>query len=425
MESWSVGPSPGAGECYPTPKPSHPPAGRKPPGLRRHARGVGTVRLSGVDHYVGAWPDPEGPPPDAVTEKYHELVARWIAHGRRPLPKEEDARPLLVKDLAARFVVAAEDEYPLGSKEPKNYAVAMSPVVRLFGTLPAAEFRPRHLIEAQAEMVRLGWVRKSLNRSVNRVKRVWRWAAARELVPAATADALRSVEAVRKRHRGVTEGQPRRPATEAEVDAVCAELAAPAAAMLRLLWLTGMRPAEVRGMRESEVDRTGDAWVYRPGSHKTDHSGGVRAVPLGPRARSVLAPWLAACPPGAVVFSPRRLIDRRAEAVRKRNAGSVLTEADVFALSWWPRVPGTLYRLAGECYTADGFACSVAAARKRAGLPDGWSSYCTRHAFKMRVEAGFGTIGAKAALGQKSVETTKLYGVQDLELASKVAAEIG
>ena len=82
--------------------------------------------------------------------------------------------------------------------------------------------------------------------------------------------------------------------------------------MIQLQDLTGMRPGEVMALRTGDLDRSGEVWVYRPARHKTQDKGFARAIPIGPKAQAVLAPWLKA-DPTAYVFSP-------AEAVAIRNA---------------------------------------------------------------------------------------------------------
>jgi integrase len=59
------------------------------------------------------------------------------------------------------------------------------------------------------------------------------------------------------------------------------------------------------------LDRSGEVWLYLPGSdcgregrHKTAHKGKARVVATGPKARAVLAPFLDR-DPGAFCFSPR------------------------------------------------------------------------------------------------------------------------
>lgn len=368
----------------------------KVPALRRHARGTGTVRLSGQDYYLGPWPDGQADPPDAVRLRYNELVARWLANGRRPLPREPDAGPVLVADLVRRFLARCPDDYPAGSREPEQYDLACRPLVALHGTTPAAEFRPRHLEEVRAD-----------------------------LIPASVYDGLRCVEALRRGLGGVRESPRREPATLDQMERLCEELSEPMAAMVRLLWLTGMRPGEVRRLRADEVDRSAAVWVYRPAEHKTEHRGDVRAVALGPKAVAVLSPWLALVPSGGPVFDPRRLIDTFKRARAKRRAGEVLSDLDEWACGWWGRVPNRADLGAGEEYTADGFAASVQTARKRAGLPKGVSAYCFRHAVRMRIGRSHGDEAARAVLGQRCIDTTTHYGRIDEARAAEVMGEVG
>ena len=46
--------------------------------------------------------------------------------------------------------------------------------------------------------------------------------------------------------------------------------------MVRFQQLAGCRPGEVRTLRPRDVDTNGDVWVYRPESHKTEHTGRER-----------------------------------------------------------------------------------------------------------------------------------------------------
>ncbi len=76
--------------------------------------------------------------------------------------------------------------------------------------------------------------------------------------------------------------------------------------MVRLQLLTAARPGEVASIRPRDVDRSDPAcWVYRPGSHKTEHHGRERVIVIGPRAQEVLAP-LAGPRPGRLLLLPGR-----------------------------------------------------------------------------------------------------------------------
>ena len=63
--------------------------------------------------------------------------------------------------------------------------------------------------------------------------------------------------------------------------------------MVRLQRLTGMRPEEVCMVRPVNLNREANVWLYRPASHKTEHHGRDRVVPIGPKAQGVLLRYLA------------------------------------------------------------------------------------------------------------------------------------
>ena len=62
--------------------------------------------------------------------------------------------------------------------------------------------------------------------------------------------------------------------------------------MMSLQRYTGMRSGELIIMRPCDIDRTGDVWIYTPMTHKTEHYGKKRVVPLGPRSQRLLLPYL-------------------------------------------------------------------------------------------------------------------------------------
>lgn len=62
---------------------------RSVPGYRLHkASGQAVVTLDGHDHYLGKHGTPES------AQAYEQLVATWLAHGRR-LPEEKPQRPMV------------------------------------------------------------------------------------------------------------------------------------------------------------------------------------------------------------------------------------------------------------------------------------------------------------------------------------------
>src|SRR5690606_14801306 len=58
--------------------------------------------------------------------------------------------------------------------------------------------------------------------------------------------------------------------------------------IVRVLRLTGARPAEVCGMRLADIDMGAEVWLYRPASHKTAHHGKDRTIAIPKAAQSIV-----------------------------------------------------------------------------------------------------------------------------------------
>jgi len=68
------------------------------PAYRYHkARDCAVVTLHGRDHYLGVFDSPES------WEKYHRLVAEFLAARREPPPPVAADAPLTVTELIARY----------------------------------------------------------------------------------------------------------------------------------------------------------------------------------------------------------------------------------------------------------------------------------------------------------------------------------
>jgi integrase len=271
------------------------------------ATGQGYVTLNGREHYLGRFGSAE------AEAKYEELIARWLAHGRR-LP-EPDAT-LTVNEVLLAYDCFAETHYKPNGGKPSTELECVRDALRivktLFGRTPAAAFGPKRLKAVRAKMLERGWCRGYVNHQVDRVRRVFKWAVAEEMVPGEVFHALEAVGGLRRGMPGVRESLPVKPAPEHFIDAAKPLMPPPVQAMVELQLLTGMRPGEACIMRACDLEVAGTVWVYRPASHKTEHHGKAREVYLGPRAQEVVRPWLK-LDTTAYLFSP-------AEAEAARNA---------------------------------------------------------------------------------------------------------
>ncbi|MDP6635438.1 MAG: recombinase XerD, partial [Phycisphaerae bacterium] len=93
------------------------------PKLRHHKpTGQGCVRLNGRFIYLGRYDAPE------TRQKYHQLIAEWLANGRQlPQPAEE----ITVAELVARYWTFAEAYYVDSQGRPMPEAGHMRTVLRM------------------------------------------------------------------------------------------------------------------------------------------------------------------------------------------------------------------------------------------------------------------------------------------------------
>src|SRR4051794_29999642 len=141
-------------------------------------------------------------------------------------------------------------------------------------------------------MIEAGRSRRLINKDVHRIRGMFKWAAGEELYPGDALAALGAVAGLEKGRSAAQERPPIRPVAEDMVEATLPHLSPRVAAMVRLQLLTAARPGEVCAIRPCDVDRSQTVWIYRPGSHKTEHHGRERVIAIGPKAQGVLAPWL-------------------------------------------------------------------------------------------------------------------------------------
>ena len=122
---------------------------------------------------------------------------------------------------------------------------------------------------------------------------------------------MRSVAGLLRGRSEAREAEPVGPVPEAHVRATLPFLSPQVAAMVQVQLLTGARPGEVCGLRPSDLAATRDeVWLYRPSEHKTEHFERERVVMIGPRAQTVLRPWLDRAPDSAC-FSPSEVVEAR------------------------------------------------------------------------------------------------------------------
>lgn len=385
------------------------------PKYRKHrASKQAVVELAGKTYYLGPWGS------KASRVEYDRLVGEWLAGGRSgsfgSAPSELTISELLVSYLAyakRRYVKAGRP-----TSEQQLIKWALKPVRELYGKTTAADFGPLALKAVRRRFVEADFSRKTINDSLRRIRRMFRWGVAEQLVPAAVLQALEAVEGLRAGEDGVKGCESIQPVAESDVQAVLPHLPLVVSDMVRFQRLTGARPAEVCMVRPCDVDATGDVWRFTPREHKTEHHGKDRVIFIGPRAQAILRPYLLRAA-DAYCFSPKESErKRRAEASARRVTSILQGNAPGSNCVRHPQ------RTAGKRYTTDSYRRAIHRACVKARVAR-WSPNRLRHSAATEIRSRFGLEAAQVTLGHSRADVTQVYAERDYALAAKVAREVG
>ena len=283
----------------------------------------------------------------------------------------------------------------------------------LYGREPATSFGPLALVACRQKLIDARFCRKRINGHVGRIRLVFKWGVAREMLPEAVWRALCAVEGLR---RGEAPDRPAiRPVAEAHIKAVEKHVTPQIWALIQIQLWTGCRPGEACEMRGVDITKRDDVWEYHPASHKTEHHGKERVVLLGPQGQQVIRPWLKT-DLTAYLFSPR---EARAwfHAERAKNRKSpVPTKPRA-------RKPNPRRRCR-ERYTVRAYDRAIERACERAGVPH-WTPNQLRHNAATRIRSEFGIELARIILGHSSAVTSEIYAEADLEKARSAMEKLG
>jgi hypothetical protein len=201
-------------------------------------------------------------------EEYGRVIAEWEAAGRRlPCTPAADQR-LSVNELLVLYWKWAEDYYNLkDEKKGHGYAIrdALRIVKELYGTTPAEEFGPLALKACRQRMIGKDWSRSYVNSQVDRIRRVFRWAAEEELLPASVYQNLQTVAGLRQGKTEARETKPVRPVAAEVVEATLPYLPVIVRAMVRLQLVLGRgRPRSACSARSTSTCATRPAGATAP-----------------------------------------------------------------------------------------------------------------------------------------------------------------
>jgi integrase len=176
------------------------------------------------------------------------------------------------------------------------------------GHIPANQMSAKilyHIQQTLAKSQRLN--RNTINGRINKIRQIFAWAAKPQnaLIDEDIPVKLGLVEHLAYGRSAAKESDPVTAVPMEHVQQTCLYAGQKLRTLITVLLHTGMRPGEACIMRLSDLDRSTDPWLYRPGEHKTEHYGKDRTLFIGPKAQAALSSWLQQIS-GDLVFEGRQ-----------------------------------------------------------------------------------------------------------------------
>ena len=137
------------------------------------------------------------------------MVAEYLPAGR--IGFQALQHDITVVEVMAAYKLYAESYYRKHGKPTREYQMICencSFIRTLYGRTPAAEFGPKRLKVVRQAMIEANHSRKYINKNIGRIRRMFKWAAAEELIPASVPQALTMVTDLRKGRTDAQETQP-------------------------------------------------------------------------------------------------------------------------------------------------------------------------------------------------------------------------
>lgn len=165
------------------------------------------VKLGGRRRYLGEYDSPES------RQKFRRVVAEWEANGA--CPDLDDVGGLTIVELSAAFWQHAQGYYVTPGGEPSSeqghFKRVLSLLVEYYGYVEVQKFGPKALKALREKIIDRGICRPSVNKTVERIRKVFKWGVEEELVPARVFQALQAVAGLKKFRTIAKEPEPVKP----------------------------------------------------------------------------------------------------------------------------------------------------------------------------------------------------------------------
>lgn len=390
------------------------------PSYRLHkASGQALVTLNYRDYYLGPHGSPES------KQEYDRLISEFLSSQRAGTFGVAPSQ-LSLNELLVAFQAHTRSYYGAGAEsEWHRFKPLVKRMRELYGADPAANFGATQYKTIRQFLLDQGLSRTYINSQMKRVRRIFRWGAAEELVPPAIQQLLSLIPPLKRGRSPARETDPIKPVTQDVIDATLPQLNPVVRAMVKFQALVGCRPGEVCLIRPSMVDRSSDVWEINIDKHKTQWRGKQRTLYVGPKAQEILSPFLERNA-DSYCFSPAEGV-RLAAALRHvsrktppnhGNRPGHRSEKKTGDMN--PKVA----RLPGDCYSNASYGKAIARACEKAGIPR-WAPNRIRHTVGTKVRKEFGLEAASVILGHSEMNVTQVYAEADRSKAISIVRQTG
>lgn len=346
--------------------------------------GQARVRIQGKDHYLGEYGS------EASRIAYGQLVANLAAGvpidpfkppNRGSNTTNDPATGLTINELVLAFMRYAQTHYVKNGQPTSEIHCLKSvtrPLVDLYGFTPVESFGPTMLKAVRQRFVEAGWVRKTINKGVGRIRTIFKWGVENEMVSSSILQALQAVAPLLAGRTEAVDNPAKIPATPKQIEAVKPHVSPLVKDLIDVQRLTGARAGELLAMTPASLDRTGAIWLYRVDGHKTVHHGHQRIIAIGKQGQAILTRRMAKLNPTDRIFRIRR----------------------------------------------DSYTLSIRRACVKHGV-EPWTPHQLRHAMGSEVREKFGLEHVQATLGHAEFSMSEVYAKATLQRAIDVAAVLG
>jgi integrase len=387
---------------------------RKLPTYRKHSSGQAMVEWNKQRHYLGKYGSPES----------RAAFARFLAAIAEGKPNPVAAIIECVDDpiglLVVRFLDHAQSYYPGGhNSEYENLRRSASFLNARHERTSVRAFGPIALTAMRDEMIATGWSRGYINSEIKRIRRIFRWGVANEMVPPDVLSKLEAMQPLSVGRSEARETEPVLPVNDYWVAATLPFLPPPVSAMVQIQRVAGMRPGEVCKMQGATIDRSGSVWIYQPPRHKTSHRRKPRVIALPPSVQPVLEAFLTD-DPTAYLFSPRAAMQWRSTK-RRESRKTPLSPSHA------KRVRRISRRIRNRYDTrsySHAIRHAIRAARKAGVTIQHWSPNQLRHTAADEAARLLSPMAAQYLLGHSQLATTNIYLSQQVAELVRIATAI-